>query len=205
MNRAILKNITFAVIVVIVGVVLRSIDTLSQERIWRWSLGDLVGWASFTAAAAIAAYLAGEVGSRQNRPVLNSPALSRLLAIVALGVGLWLLQTAVKPVITSAWVDIEQKVFAFGIVALAGYALWVAHQGFDEIARALAPARPQAGVAQTHAPTIPPAQARAMVAEGRATPPAPAQAATQCPRCGATNPGGQRFCGTCGTAITVQS
>jgi len=192
LNRTILKNITFAVIVVIVGVVLRSIDTLSLTRVWRWSLGDVVAWGSFTAAAAIAAYLAGEIGAPEGRPVLGSRALSRILGIVAFGAGMWLLHTAVKPVTTSAWLPIVQKIFAFGIVALAAYALWLAHQGFDEIARALAPVRPSA----VATPQAPPAASRAAP---------PSQQAVACPQCGSTVPAGQRFCGTCGTSLPALS
>ena len=194
MNRTILKNITFAVVVVIVGVVLRSIDTLALTRAWRWPLGDVVGWASFTAAAAMAAYLAGELGSSDNRPVLGSPALSRILAIVALGVSLWLLNSAIRPVMAQGWLPLSQKIFAFGVVALAAYALWVAHQGFDELARALAPARP-AGIQQPR-PSAAPTQPEARSA-----------GATQvhCPRCGAAMSSSMRFCGSCGTSLPAIS
>lgn len=194
MNRTILKNITFAVVVVIVGVVLRSIDTLALTRAWRWSLGDVVGWASFTAAAAMAAYLAGELGGGGNRPVLGSPALSRILAIVAFGVSLWLLNSAIRPVMADGWLPLSQKIFAFGVVALAGYALWVAHQGFDELARALAPAKP-AGIQQPRAsaaPTQPDARSAS-----------PAQ--VHCPRCGAAMSSSMRFCGSCGSSLPAIS
>ncbi len=197
MDRSVLKNITFAVIVVIVGVVLRSIDTLSQTRLWRWSLGDFVAWASFTAAAAIAAHMAGEIGSRTARPVLGSAALSRILGVVALGISLWLLHTAVRPVTTSDWVPIIQKVFAFSIVALAGYALWLAHQGFDEIARALAPVRP-AGARPSAAGAAAPAAPAAPAGPGVAGPAPGGLPAAFCAVCGGRIPEGQRFCGSCG-------
>ncbi len=188
MDRSILKNVTFAVIVVVVGIVLRSIDSLSQTRIWRWSLGDLVAWASFTTAAAIAAYLAGHVGGRERPPVLGSAALSRILGLVALGVSLWLLNTAIHPVTTGDWLPIIQKVFAFSIVALAGYALWVAHSGFDEIARALAPVRPGG---------LGPAESRP---ESATAPRAAVAQPVFCTTCGKVIPADQKFCGSCGTA-----
>ena len=186
-----MKSVSLAVIVVVVLVALRSIDVLGTTQAWRWSLGDLVSWAAFTFAAATAAHLAGGLADAA-RPVKGSAALARLIAVAVFGVALWLLLTAVKPVIVSAWSGTAQKVFAFGIVALAGYAIFIAHRGFDEIAAALAPARRAGGTAPTAASPTPPS-----VTQPRTSAP------TYCGKCGAVIPGENQFCGRCGTPRTA--
>jgi hypothetical protein len=182
-DRSTLKSVSLAVIVLVVGIALRSVDALKNTQAWLWSLGDLVSWASFTFAAATAAHLAGET-AEATHPVRGSAALARLLGVAVFGVALWLLLTAVKSVVVSAWSGNVQKVFAFGLVALAAYAVFVAHRGFDEIAAALAPARHAGGPART--PASP-------ATEPRGSAPA------FCGKCGAAIPGENQFCGRCGT------
>jgi hypothetical protein len=176
-NRSTLKYVSLAVMVLVLGAALRSIDALANTQVWHWSLGDVVGWASFTVAAATGAFLAGEVATRPDYRLLGSPGLSRLGGVILLGLALWLLHAAVKPVLVSDFAGIAQKTVAFGIVALAAYAVWVAYRGFDEIAAAIhsraAPAAP--GLVQPRAATD-----------------------AFCGKCGAPIQAGNLYCGRCG-------
>jgi hypothetical protein len=188
-NRSTLKYVSLSVMVLVLGAALRSIDALANTPVWHWSLGDIIGWASFTVAAATAAFLGGDVATGPDHRLLGSSGLSRLAGVILLGVALWLLHGAVKPVLVSDFAGIEQKTLAFGIVALATYAVWVAYHGFDEIAAAIGDRAAAAGTRgdTAPAPLAPPAA-------GAASPPA----AAFCGKCGAPIPTGNRFCGRCG-------
>jgi hypothetical protein len=190
-NRSTLKYVSLAVMVLVLGAALRSIDALANTQVWHWSLGDVVGWASFTVAAATGAFLAGEVATRPDYRLLGSPGLSRLGGVILLGIALWLLHAAVKPVLVSDFTGIAQKTVAFGIVALAAYAVWVAYSGFDEIAAAIhSRAAPAVARASSPAPS-----------SGAAAPgPMQPRAATDafCGKCGAPIQAGNLYCGRCG-------
>ena len=187
MGRATLKNVVLAVIVVLIGVILRSIDALASTQVWKWSLGQLVGWLAFTVAAATAAYVAGEVGRASKTPLLGSPHLARVVAVVVFGVALWLLRIALKDVLIQDWAGIAAKVFAFAVVALAIYAVWVTYRGFDEIASVLGPR----AAAAARVAAVPPAKPPAAPTTG---------AGAFCGKCGASIPPDNRFCDRCGAA-----
>jgi hypothetical protein len=139
-------------------------------------------------AAATAAFVAGEIGAKSQRPLLGSPSLARVVAVVVFGVALWLLRIALKDVLVHDWTSIATKVFAFGIVVLAGYAIWITYRGFDEIAAALGPRAAAAARVVAVPPANPPPQ------------PPPAGTAAFCGKCGAPIPADNRFCGRCGAA-----
>jgi hypothetical protein len=189
-NATHLRNAATIVVVILVGSALKSVESLAVIDVWRWALGDLITWSSFTVAAVAAAVMAEQVAVAGPRPVFGTPALARVASIALVGLALWLLLVAAKAVLEASWRPAAEKVFAFALVGLAGYLVWVIHSRFEQIASALARARPAAtgsgpggGGAASAAPTLP--------SPGAAP-------GGFCVHCGAAMPAGNRFCGACG-------
>ncbi len=194
----VVKNIALIVIVVMVGSLLRTIDSLATVDVWRWRLGELVSWASFAAAATAAAVTATQVGDSR---VFGSAGLSRLTWCVFAGIALWLLSKAVQPVLVAAWRDTSETVFAVVLVALAVYAIWIVYGQFEDITAAMRRFQPAPAAAAPRA-TAASAAAPAGTASAPAAPAAPGAPtgaeARFCGRCGAALGSGIRFCQRCG-------
>lgn len=181
-----MKNVALIVIVLLVGSLLRSIDSLTEVEMWRWRLGALVGWAAFSVAAMAAALMTGQLGDTSAKPVLGSAGLSRLAGCVMAGLALWLLSRGVDAVLVPAWRGAAGTVTALLLVALASYAIWVLYGQFEEIAASLR--RFQV------------APAAATVAAASPEGAAKAGGAGFCRKCGAATSADSRFCASCGTA-----
>ncbi len=189
----VVKNIALIVIVVLVGSLLRTIDSLATVDVWRWRLGELVTWASFAVAATAAAVTATQLGEPGSR-VVGSTGLSRLTWCVFAGAALWLLSKAVQPVLVAAWRDTSETVFALVLVALAVYAIWIVYGQFEDITAAMR--RFQAPAAAPAAASSRASAAPAATAPSPAAP--PAAVARFCGHCGAPLGPGIQFCQRCG-------
>lgn len=193
----VVKNIALIVIVVLVGSLLRTIDSLATVDVWRWRLGELVTWASFAVAATAAAVTANQLGEPGSR-VVGSAGLSRLTWCVFAGVALWLLSKAVRPVLVAAWRDTSETVFALVLVALAVYAIWIVYGQFEDITAAMRRFQAPAAAPATAAPRAS-AAPNPHPAATAPSPAAPSAAAARfCGQCGAPLGAGIMFCQRCG-------
>ena len=179
MHSPLVRKIALALVVLLVGSVLRSIAFIAAVQVFEWRLGTLINWAAYSASAVLVALVA----TRDLQAILRVGTLQKASRSALLAGSVYLLYEGLRFVLPFDFREIWQTVVALVIVALIAQVIWILYKGADTLASEFQQLSNSVPAAQSV--VIPVAQT-------------PSKPSTFCGSCGAKLATASRFCGSCG-------